>query len=138
MSCSFIKNNFFLLYLHWEFWSCFCLSSIDFSTNSKQDALSHWIAHEYSHAHYNGLCNHLRDFPWEDNFKLSASVAANKFSEWVQVGIVVCVPHYKYQVKPHSSLWFSASCAPAIVHRNHFFCLCQQNKSSESKVQTGK
>ena len=30
--------------------------------------------------------------------------------------------------------WFSAACAAAIVHRNHFFRLYQQNKSSESKV----
>ena len=35
---------------------------------------------------------------------------------------------------PHSSPWFSAACAAAIVHRNHFFRLYQQNKSSESKV----
>ena len=34
----------------------------------------------------------------------------------------------------HSSPWFSAAYAAAIVHRNHFFCLYQQNKSSESKV----
>ena len=32
------------------------------------------------------------------------------------------------------SLWFSAACAAAIVHRNHFFRLYQQNESSESKV----
>ena len=42
--------------------------------------------------------------------------------------------YHKYQVKPHSSPWFSAACAAAIVHRNHFFCLYQQNKSSESKI----
>ena len=35
---------------------------------------------------------------------------------------------------PHSSPWFSAACAAARVHRNHFFCLYQQNKFSESKV----
>ena len=29
---------------------------------------------------------------------------------------------------------FSAASAAAIVHRNHFFCLYQQNKSFESKV----
>ena len=44
------------------------------------------------------------------------------------------IPHHKYQVKPHSSPWFSAACAAAIVHRNHFIRLYQQNKSSESKV----
>ena len=47
----------------------------------------------------------------------------------------VYIPHHKYQVKSHSFPWFSATCAVAIVHRNHFFHLHQQNKSSESKVQ---
>ena len=37
-------------------------------------------------------------------------------------------------MKPHSSPWFSAACATAIVHRNHFFCLYQREKSSDSKV----
>ena len=78
--------------------------------------------------------DHLRDAPWEDIFKLSASVAANKFCERVQVGIDAYIPHRKYQVKPHSSPCFSASCVAAIVHRNHFFCLCQKDKSSDSKV----
>ena len=78
--------------------------------------------------------DHLRDVPRENIFKLCASTAASEFCEWVQVGIDVYIPHHKYQVKPHSSPWFSAACAAAIVHRNHFFHLYQQNKSSESKV----
>ena len=49
----------------------------------------------------------------------SASAGASE-SLWVQVGIDVCIPHWKNQVKPHSSPWFSAACAAAIVHRNHF------------------
>ena len=53
---------------------------------------------------------------------------------WVQVEIDVYIPHRKYQVKPHSSPWFSAACAAAIVHRNQFFCLYQREKSSDSKV----
>ena len=85
-------------------------------------------------ADWAGLRDHLRDVPWEDIFKLSASAAASEFCDWVQVGIDVYVPHCKYQVKPHSSPWFSAACAAAIVHRTHFFCLYQQNKSSESEV----
>ena len=44
------------------------------------------------------------------------------------------IPHQKYQVKPNSSPWFSAACAVAIIHRNHFFHLYQKDKSSESKV----
>ena len=30
--------------------------------------------------------------------------------------------------------WFSAACAAAIVHRNHFFRLYQREKSSDSKI----
>ena len=70
----------------------------------------------------------------EDIFKPRASAAASEFWEWVQDGIDVCTPHCKYQFKPHSSPWFSAVFAAAIIHRNHFFRLYQQNKSSESKV----
>ena len=36
--------------------------------------------------------------------------------------------------KPHSSPRFSAFCAAAIVHRNHFFRSYQREKSSDSKV----
>ena len=94
----------------------------------------HCVAYDYSRADWDGPCDHLRDVQWEDIFKLSASAAASEFCEWVQVGIDVYIPHRKYQIKPHSSPWFSAACAAAIVHRNHFFCFYQQNKSSESKV----
>ena len=52
----------------------------------------------------------------------------------VQVEIDVYIPHRKYQIKSHPSPSFSAVCAGAIVHRNHFFPSYQQNKSSESKV----
>ena len=108
--------------------------SINFPINSKQDDPFHHIAHDYSHDDWDGLRDHLGDIPWEDIFiKLNASAASIEFCEWVQVGIDVYIPHRKYQVKPHSSPWFSAACAAAIVHRNHFFCLHQQNKS-ESKV----
>ena len=67
-------------------------------------------------------------------FNLSASAAASEICEWVQVGIDIYIPHHKCQVKPHSFPWILAVCAAAIVHRNHFFCLHQKDKSSESKV----
>ena len=109
--------------------------SFDFPSNSQQVALFHCIAYDYSHADWDGLCDHLRDVPREDIFKLGASAAAaSEFCEWVQVGIDVYIPHKKYQVKTHSSPWFSASCAAAIVHINHFFRLYQKDKSSDSKV----
>ena len=101
--------------------------SIGFPLNSILYAPFHCIAYDYSCADWECLCDHLRDVPWEDNFK------ASEFCEWVQVGIDVYIAHCKYQVKPYSSPWFSAACAAAIVQRNHFFRLHQQNKS-ESKV----
>ena len=103
--------------------------SIDLPINSKQDTLFHCVAYDYSRADWDGLCDHLRDVPWENIFKLSASAPATEFCEWVQVGIDVYIAHRKYQVKPHSSPRFSAACAAAIVHRNHLFRLYQQHKS---------
>ena len=99
--------------------------SIDFPTTN---AIFHRIAYDYSHADWDGLRDHLRDVPWEDIFKLGASAAATEFCEWVQVGIDVYIPHRKYQVKPHSSPWFSAACAAAKVHRNHFFSFLPKRK----------
>ena len=84
----------------------------DFPTNSKRDAPFHRIAYDYSRVDWDGLC---------------------EFCDWVQVGIDVYIPYRKYQAKPHSSPWFSAAFAAAIVHRNHFFRLYQQNKSSKAK-----
>ena len=85
------------------------LVSIDFPINSKQDVLFHHVTYGYSHAGWNGLCDHLRDVPWEDIFKLSASAAASEFCEWAQVGIDVYISHRKYQVKPYSSKLISIS-----------------------------
>ena len=107
---------------------------LTFHQNLQQDAPFHRIAYDYSHADWDGRGDHLRDVPWEDIFELSASATTSEFCEWVTVGIGVCIPHCKYQVKPHSSPRFSAVCADATVHENHFFRLYQQNKSSESKV----
>ena len=94
--------------------------SIDFPINSRQDALFLRTAFDYSCADWDGLCDHLRDAPWEDIFKISASAAASEFCEWDQVGINPCISHHKYHVKPYSSPRFSAACAAAIAHRNNF------------------
>ena len=93
--------------------------SIDFLSNSQQDDSVHWIVYDYSRAVWDGLHDHLRDVLWEDVFKLCAS--ASEFCELVQFEIDVYIPHRKYQVKLHWFSWFSAACAAAIIHRNHFF-----------------
>ena len=56
--------------------------SIDFPSYSQQDALFHHVAYDYSCADWDSLHDHLRDVPWEDIFKLSASAAASEGSGW--------------------------------------------------------
>ena len=97
--------------------------SIDFPTNSQQDAPFHRIAYYYSRADWDGVRDHLRDVPWEDIFEL-----VSEFCERVRAGIDIYIPHRKYQVKPRSSPLFSAIGAAAIVPRNHFFRWYQKNK----------
>ena len=75
----------------------------------------------------------MRVVSHEDISKLSASAAVSEFCEWVQVGIDVHIPHHRGTTS-NSSPWFSSVHAAAIVHRNPFFHLYQQNESSESKV----
>ena len=55
---------------------------IDFPTNSKRDAPFHRIAYNCSRTTWDSLCDHLRDVPWENISKLSASAAASDFCEW--------------------------------------------------------
>ena len=58
--------------------------SLDFLSNSKQDAPFHCVAYDYSCADWDSLHDHLRHVSWEDIFKFS-SAAAIEFCEWVQV-----------------------------------------------------
>ena len=116
-----------------KLWSCFCLSFQCISNKLKTRSLFHCIAYDYSHIDWESLCDHLRDVPLGDIFKLSGS-APSELCKWVLVGTNVYIPHLKYQDKSHSSPWFSAACAAAVVLRNHFLCFYQQNKSSECIV----
>ena len=54
---------------------------IDFPLNTQWDAPFHCITYDYSHDDWDGLCDHLRDVPWEDIFKLGASTAVSEFCE---------------------------------------------------------
>ena len=62
--------------------------TIDFASYSQRGALFHRVAYDYSRADWDSFCDHLRDVPWEDIFKLHASAAARKFCECVQVRIM--------------------------------------------------
>ena len=57
--------------------------SIDFPSNSQQNAPFHFIADDYFCADWDGLPDHLRDVPREDIFKLSVSATASEYCEWV-------------------------------------------------------
>ena len=85
-----------------KFWSYYCLSLHWLSNKLKIGCPVSSRGFNYSRADWGGLCDHLRDIPWENNFKLSAFAAASEFCEWVQVGIDVYIPYRKYQVKPDS------------------------------------
>ena len=53
--------------------------------NSDQgDALFHHIAYNYSRADWDGLCDHLRDVPDKDSFKLCPYATASVM--WVGLG----------------------------------------------------
>ena len=62
--------------------------SVDFPTTSKQDTSFHRIAYDYFPADWDGLRDHLRDVPWGDIFKPSASAAANEFCEWFRLDLM--------------------------------------------------
>ena len=105
--------------------------SIGFLSSSKQDAPFHYVAYDYCCGDWGSLCDHLRDAPWEDIFKLGDSAAASKNVSGFRLELM----YISRIVSFRSSLshWFSAACTTGIVHRNHFFHLFQQNKSSESR-----
>ena len=108
---------------------------IEFPSNSKRDALFHGIACNCSPADWDDLRNHLRDVPWEDILSsMLLLLLVNFVSGFRLKPMYMSLIVSKYQVKSHSSPWFSVPCVTAIVHRNYFFRLYQQNKSSESEV----
>ena len=63
--------------------SCFCLSFHWLSFKLKTGCPFHCIAYDYSPADWDSLGDHLRDIPWENIFKLSASAAVSEFFEWI-------------------------------------------------------
>ena len=99
--------------------------SINFPPNPKWDAPFHCLAYDNYHVDWDSFHDHLRNVPWEDIFKFSASAAASEFCEWVRIDLYIS--HHMYLVNPHSSLWFSAACAATIVQRNHFFVCTRVN-----------
>ena len=97
--------------------------SIDFPINSKQDSPFHHVAYDYSRADWDSLRDHLRDIPWEDIFKLSASAGASEFCGWVEVGIDVYIPH----VSSKSNLTHLHGFHEAVIEITFFVCTNRRN-----------
>ena len=106
--------------------------STDFPSNLLRDASFHRITYNYSRADWDGLCDHSRGAQWEDTVSLNSVLLLLLLNFVSQVGIDVYIPRQKpcheNHVKLHSSSWFSATCAAAIVQRNNFFRLHQKNQ----------
>ena len=68
--------------------------STDFPSISRLGVPLLCIAYDHYCADWGVLHDHLRDVPWKDIFKLSASAAATDFRERFQVGIDVYIPHH--------------------------------------------
>ena len=62
--------------------------SSDFPSYSQQDALFHCIAYDYSCADWDALCDHSRDVPWEDIFRLSALLLLVNFVSWFRLELM--------------------------------------------------
>ena len=70
----------------------------DFPLNSQWDVPFHHILYDYSCADWHGLCDHLRDVPWEDIFKLFLLLLMNFESgfrlEIMYISLVIYIRPY--------------------------------------------
>ena len=109
--------------------------SVSFSPASVTscESPSHRTSYNYPLADWDSFRDFLSGIPWHSVFSLPADQCASEIMTWIQAGIDAFVPHRRYQVKPHSSPWFSPACAAAIAHRNHYFHLYRRDDSLGNK-----
>ena len=92
--------------------------SIDFLLNSKRDALFDHKVFVIMREIFYGR----KTLNWVLLLLLVFFVSGLRL-ELIYISLI------KYQVRPHSSPWFSAAFAAAMIHRNKFFRLHQENQS---------
>ena len=100
--------------------------SIDFPTNSQQDAPFHRIVYDYSHADWDGLHDHLRDVPWEDIFKLGASAAASEFCEWLELMYISLIENIRSSLT-HLHGFQLLLLLPLFIEITFFICITRTN-----------
>ena len=120
--------DLFLLFLVYVI-HCSCLGTF---LQTHSDFPFHYTASFYSCVDCEGLCDHFRDVPREDFFKLNYSTAASKFrkgaSELMYISLIVNISQVSF------ISMVSGACIASTAHGNHLFHLHQQNKSPASKV----
>ena len=107
--------------------------AIDFNTFSSRDPPIHRKLFSYHRGDWDNFRDLIRDLPLDYIFHLDTEKCAEEISSWLQVGIDAYIPSRKYQVKPHSTPWFSPAIAAAISHRNHFYHRYQRCSSEDNK-----
>ena len=100
---------------------------VKFVINSTKEHPYHCTVYSYCKADWGGLSDHLRDVPWLDIFMHDATYTAK-----VKIGIDCYIPHRMFQLKHHSSPWFTP-CAAAIAHLNHYFHQYNRNVTPKNK-----
>lgn len=100
---------------------------------ASQESPFHRTLFSYERGDWDSFRDFLRDVPWTDVFAHPAEKCAEEITSWLSSGISAFIPSRKFQVKPHSSPWFSPACAAAIAHRNHFFHQYQRDQSTANK-----
>ena len=129
----FLTNSFVLILTHVGK-SDHMVVGVDmqFVVKSTNEHPYHRTVYSHTKADWNGLIDHLRDMPWLGIFKHDATYAAKEITEWVEIDIDCYIPCRKFQLKPHSSPWFTP-CAASIAHCNHHFHQYHQNATPENK-----
>jgi len=107
-------------------------ATISLEGKAAQESPYHRTLFSYERADWDGFRDLLRDVPWNKIFQKNVSAAASEVISWLEAGIDAFVPKRKYQVKPHSSPWFSPACSAAIAHRNHYYHAYQRDNSLEN------
>ena len=112
---------------------CVVSVSIDMPSKCSSEVPFHRTSYRYAQADWDNFRSYIADGPFNFFFKFRASKLTSLISDWIRNGIELFIPHKTYQQKPHSQPWFTAACAAAIAHRNHFFHEYNRNPSNVSK-----
>ena len=107
--------------------------SLNQSCSSAAESPYHRTTYNYQRADWDSFRDFLRDGPWMDLFSLSVNKCASEITSWLQTGMDTFIPYRRFQVKPHSSPWFTPACSAAISHRNHYFHIYRRDCSSGNK-----